>query len=242
MSASSETPWYRLGYALERARRQPTASRLRSLGERLSAFRDEGKDAGRAAERPDREAPAESEDGGAVFDDLIVGGAAAVAVKLLRAWPARHPSGWGQIIRGAAAGAGATLLREFTAPLLRGRFEAPVIEDGLGGRLVSGAARGALFGGFIDPRLPGPPALKGAVYGTAEYFAAPWGGLPGLLGSVAPWSRIPGLKSIVGDASAGEESWIEYVVFGMALALLSGADVDLAPLLDADDDVLDLLD
>ena len=75
--------------------------------------------------------------------------------------------------------------------------------------------------------------MKGLLYGTVEYFAAPYGGLSGLLSSVAPWARIPGAKAIVGEAHPGEESWIEYVVFGMATALLAGVDLDLTPLLEA---------
>ena len=249
MSTSSETPWYRLGYALERARTRPTASRLRPLGERLAAFRDDGRDGEKDAplrrSRPDEAEDRTPTDGGEVFDDLLLGGAAAIAVKLLRSWPARHRSRWSHVVRSAAAGAGATLLREASAPLLRGRFEAPDFRPGLGNRLLSGAARGALYGGFVDPRLPGHPAMKGLLYGTFEYFAAPYGGLSGLLSSVAPWARIPGAKAIIGEARPGEESWLEYVVFGMAMAILAGVDVDLAPLLEAaepDDEVYEVVE
>ena len=241
MSAPTETPWYRLGYALEAARRTPTPSKLRALGERLAAFREEGKS--RVASGDDRDAPVRApKDGGQVFDDLIAGGAAAVAVKMLKAWPARRRSGWSHVVRASLAGAGAALLRELTAPLLRGRLELPEIDDGLGGRLLSGAARGALYGSFVEPRLPGPPVVRGLIYGSAEYLAAPWGGLSGMLGSVAPWRRIPGLSSIVGDSEIGEDGWIDHLVFGMALALLAGVALDLAPLLDADDEDLALSD
>lgn len=248
MTESTDTPWYRLGYALEAARSRPTQTRLRALGERLSAFRDGDKHAPPSRRRPEgtgRPAKAEEpKDGAELFDQLIFGGAAALAVRLLRLWPAHSKPGWGRVSRAALAGAGATLLREMTAPLLRGRFELPEAREGLGGRLVSGAARGALYGGLIEPRLPGPPLLRGLAYGAAEYAVAPYGGLSGILASAAPWAKIPGLKAIVGEADPGEDSLIEHVVFGIALALMSGADIDLGPLLDdlADDEVFEFED
>ena len=233
-----------MGYALEAARSRPTQTRLRALGERLSAFRDSDKHAPPSARRKDApskraDEAAESKDGAEVFDKLIFGGAAALAVRLLRMWPAQSKPGWSRISRAALAGAGATLLREMTAPLLRGRFELPEVREGLPGRLVSGAARGALFGGLIEPRLPGPPLLRGVAYGAAEYAVAPYGGLAGLLSSAAPWAKIPGLKQIVGEAEPGEDSLIEHMVFGIALALMSGANVDLGPLMDGLDGIVD---
>lgn len=241
MTESTDTPWYRLGYALEAARSRPTQTRLRALGERLSAFRDGEKHAPPSKRRKDTSADRSNgtgaaKDGAEVFDQLIFGGAAALAVRLVRLWPAHSKPGWGRVSRAAIAGAGATLLRELTAPLLRGHFEMPEVREGLGGRLVSGAARGALFGGLIEPRLPGPPLLRGLAYGAAEYAVAPYGGLAGLLGAAAPWAKIPGLKQIVGEAEPGEDSLVEHVVFGIALALMSGADIDLGPLLDDLDD------
>ncbi len=178
----------------------------------------------------------EARDGAEIFDRLLLGGGAALAVRLLRGWPTRRHAGWQEVARGAVAGAGATLLREMTAPLLRGRLDAPTFDEQLGIRLLSGAARGALFGGFVEPRLPGGPLIKGSIYGSIEYLAAPWGGLSTLLGSVAPWSRLPALRRWIGGTEPGEDSFLEHLVFGMALALLAGAAVELGPLLEAEDD------
>jgi hypothetical protein len=127
-----------------------------------------------------------------------------------------------RVAKGAAAGAAATFARELAGPLLRGRLEAPELGDGLPERIASGAARGALFAAVIDPRLPGPVALRGAVYAAVEYLLAPNGGLGRMIGSVAPWRIIPGADSVVKKLESGEETIIDHLVFGLALALMLG--------------------
>lgn len=217
--SDTDARWYDLGYALEKARETPSRSRLNGLVDRLMSFRggsSDGDDDGEVSET--------SSDGGAMFDAVVGGGVTALSRQLLKAVPKRTDPTVMRVAKGAAAGAAATFARELSAPLLRGRLETPEIGDGLAERLASGAARGALFAAVIDPRLPGPVALRGAVYAAVEYLLAPNGGLGRMMGSAAPWRIIPGAESVVRKLESGEESVVDHLIFGLALALLLGDD------------------
>jgi len=214
--SDTDARWYDLGYALEKARQTPSRSRLDGLVDRLMSFR------GGSSESDDAGEVSETSDGGAVFDAVVGGGAAALTRQLLKAVPKRTDPTVMRVAKGAAAGAAATFARELGAPLLRGRLEAPAIGDGLAEHLASGAARGALFAAVVDPRLPGPPAVRGAVYAAMEYLLAPNGGLGRMMGSAAPWRIIPGAESVVRKLESGEESVVDHLVFGLALAFLLG--------------------
>lgn len=92
----------------------------------------------------------------------------------------------------------------------------------LADRLVSGTARGLVYGAIAEPRLPGPPVLRGVAYGTAEFLLSPLGGVGKLLGNQAPYRRIPLLRLLVEDSPAMEDGYVEHLVFGLALALMAG--------------------
>lgn len=205
MSTSSDTRWYDLGHALERARRYPTRERLDDLVERLMSF-----------------GPNTDSKSTTGFDLLIDGGASVVAGKLLGALPSQERPSVGRVVQGAALGAAATLVRELAAPLLQGRLEAPALDEGLTERLISGASRGAIYAGVIDPLVPGPPALRGALFATVEYLLAPRGGLSTVAGKIAPWRRIPGAHALLKESKAGELTLVDHLVFGLALAMMLG--------------------
>ncbi|MDT8369902.1 MAG: hypothetical protein RQ745_11890, partial [Longimicrobiales bacterium] len=188
-----------LGYSLQRARQLPSRERLEALVDRLVAF------------RPSPGSP-----------PRMRGGAELLSRRLVTAIPMHTEPTVRRVVKGAAAGAAASLVRELTAPLLGGRLELPDVEAGLPERLASGAARGALFAAVIDPRLPGPVALRGAVHAAIEYLLAPGGGLTRWVGGVAPWRILPGADGIVQKLEAGEETLIDHLVFGLALALMLG--------------------
>ena len=68
--------------------------------------------------------------------------------------------------------------------------------------LLSGAGKGIIYTAALDPLLPGPPALRGALVGTAEYRSAPWGGLLRQMSNLSPveWIPIVGALLDAGDA------------------------------------------
>jgi len=95
--------------------------------------------------------------------------------------------------------------------------------DSAGDRILSGIAQGLVYGGIVEPRVPGPALIKGALYGSAEYAVDPAGGISGLLGSHAPHKRLPMVSHMLEDLNAHDRAFVEHVVFGVSLALLYGS-------------------
>jgi hypothetical protein len=89
-------------------------------------------------------------------------------------------------------------------------------------RLLSGTARGVVYGAVAEPRLPGPPILRGAAFGTLEYLLSPVGGIGKLLGKESPWGRVPLIGDLLADADPGDDGYLEHLVFGLALSLMAG--------------------
>ncbi|MEJ2206834.1 MAG: hypothetical protein P8170_22325, partial [Gemmatimonadota bacterium] len=156
--SSQKSMWYRLGFALERARHAPSArpGKLAGLGER-----------NRPARRSERRGTDPASWPSA--DDLIASGAVAVVAKALDVWRPRKRTGIMRILKAGAAGAGAALLTDLARALLTGRAQGPTMADRAVERALAGASQGLVYGLVVEPRIPGPPVLKGALYGTAEY-------------------------------------------------------------------------
>jgi hypothetical protein len=140
--------------------------------------------------------------------------------------PARHTPGVLGLLRAGAGGAGAALLRELLDPLIRGEGGRPQLRAVASETLLAGAARGLVYAAMIEPRLPGPHALQGVLYGSLEYAVSPWGGLDALLGERAPHRRIPLVSGLFVDYALGEDSYLDHLAFGVALALLYGVGAD----------------
>ena len=204
--SSDPTIWYRVGYALERAkaRRKPS---------------DEDRARPRPTSTPggDAEPPAWP-----TADDLWASGTAALAARLLTVWRPAHKVKLASLLRAGLAGAGAALLLDLVRPLLTGRAELPQIDEDTGARMLAGVAQGLLYGAAIEPRIPGPPVFKGVVYALAEYMAHPAGGLTHLLGGQTPHGRVPVVKDLLEELPSRDREYVEHLAFGVALAVLCG--------------------
>jgi hypothetical protein len=208
---SRQSIWFRLGHALERARRiRPAPAKVVGLAERRKGG------APTQRERPSAALPAADE----LIDAAIV-----VAVDgLLGAWSSRRRPGFGGLAKAGAAGAGAALIVDLVRPLLRGDARLPVIDQHTADRVIAGIGQGLVYGAVVEPRVPGPTLLKGALYGSVEYATDPVGGLSHLLGSHTPQARLPVVSELLtGGAAAHDRAYLEHVVFGIALALLYGS-------------------
>lgn len=203
--------WYRLGFALERARQGP------GTGSRKLATLDERRPAARGRQR----LPSPTEWPAA--DQLLTSGAVAAAAKVLDLWRPRHRVGLMGLVKGGVAGAAAALAVELVRPLLEGRAELPTLDQDTLERLVAGAGQGLVYGAVVEPRLPGPAVVKGTVYASAEFAVHPVGGLSGILGSKAPLRRIPVLGAVLDGLAPRDRSYVEHLAFGIALALIYGA-------------------
>ncbi|MBW3535522.1 MAG: hypothetical protein KY453_09960 [Gemmatimonadetes bacterium] len=217
--ADQESLWYRIGYGLEHARgAAPGGLRLRSLTER----RDD-KVTPRAPARPAATGGEERDDG---YDAVLAALAAALGSRALRLVPARRRPGLGGLLKAGAAGAGAAVLRELVRPLVAPRADGRTLQEAMGDAAVAGSARGLLYGALVEPRLPGPPLVRGLLFGYVEYLASPWGGLTRLAGRSAPHRRVPLLSSLFDDLGPEGDTLADHMVYAVALGLLYGSGDD----------------
>lgn len=206
--SSDPSIWFRLGYALERARSGRDAATERGERRPKTALDSSARDAGQPAWPS--------------ADDLITSGLTALAAKLLDAWrPARRVS-LPRLLWAGAAGAGAAFMLELLNPLLRGHAEVPEADRETGARILAGVGQGLLYGAVVEPRLPGPAVVKGVTFGLAQYLAHPAGGLTHLLGAHTPQGRLPIVADLLGEVEPAERDYIEHLVFATALAVLYG--------------------
>jgi hypothetical protein len=136
---------------------------------------------------------------------------------LKRLLAGRRP-GPGRLLRGAAAGAGAAGLLLLTRWIRGEALDTARILD----TVLGGTTRGVIYTAVVDPLLPGSPVVKGAVVGTAEYLASPWGGVLGALVDVSPVARLPLVRQLMDAGDSEEDPFVAYLLFGLALAILSG--------------------
>ena len=222
--ASEESFWYRVGYALESAK-QPTAP---AEGRRLG---------GLAARAPrERARPREGAGERNVTDELLTVGITALAARLLDAWQPRRKAGFKRLLWAGAAGAAAALLLDVMRPILRRQPELPILDRDTGDRVLAGVGQGLLYGAVVEPRVPGPALLKGALFGSAEYAADAAGGLMHLLGAHAPLGRVPFVGKILEDIDPRDRVYVEHLAFGIALALLYGSSPSSNGILPEDED------
>jgi hypothetical protein len=214
--------WFRVGYALERARRDASPGKLRSLALRKGSPRGRPNDGPLRLARPGRAA---ADDERTTLDALLTAGAGTLAGRLLGLWRPRHRTGFLSLVKAGAAGAAAALLRELLAPLLHDEVPGPRLDEALADALLAGAARGLVYAAVVEPRLPGPALARGLAFGSVEYLASPWGGLSALLGREAPHRRFPLVSGLFEGYAPEEDTLMDHVAFAVALSLLYQAAV-----------------
>jgi hypothetical protein len=234
---SEESFWYRVGYAIERGRR-PSAprewKRLAGLAERASrVYADSGPDSSShgsststSARAANGVADARHQNGNAdrfAVEQLVSVGIAALAGRLLDVWQPKRRTGLKRLAWAGASGAAAALLVEATRPFLRGESEYTPFDRETGDRILVGLGQGLLYGAVIEPRVPGPSLLKGALFGSAEYAADAAGGLARILGSHAPHRRLPFVGRMLEEIDSHDRVYLEHLAFGVTLAILYGS-------------------
>jgi hypothetical protein len=210
---SSDTQfWHRIGYALERAKDAPSdaTSILSGLTERVREASPR-----KGAERKSPFPLPET-------DQLVAVGLTAIAGRLLAAWRPRHSTGITDLLKAGLTGAGAALLIELARPLLRGERGVPSIDEETFDRMLTGVAQGLAYAAVVEPRLPGPGMLRGAVYGAVEYAVVPLGGLAKLFGKATPQGRLPVLGQVLDRVDAKDRAFLEHLAFGVVIGALYG--------------------
>lgn len=142
--------------------------------------------------------------------------------KTVKAWfRGRRPRS-SRILKGALAGAAAGGVLTLTRWVRGERPDLGSVLDAV----LGGTARGVVYTAVVDPLLPGPPVVKGALVGSAEYLASPWGGVLKALVDVSPVAKLPLVRQLMDAGDSEEDPYVAYLLFGLALAILSGTDED----------------
>ena len=230
MREPSKSIWYRLGYALELARHGArSAQESRSGEEALSAKKAPraAKSGSAARARTAQKARGKATDArsrpvSSTVDQLIATGTGILGDRLFSIVAGRRP-GTLRLTHAALAGAGAALALSLFRNGKNGASG-----DGQGphdttAELLSGAARGVLYGAVLEPRLPGSPLFRGATFGVMEYVTSPFGGLDGILGASSPHRTMPIIAALLGPGDSVAVSMADHVAFGVTLGLLYGA-------------------
>ncbi len=146
----------------------------------------------------------------------------AVASAVERWVRARRPT-LRRLVRGAAAGAGAAGILAASRILLRGdRNASDPVPVEVADELLAGAGRGILYAAVLDPVLPGPPLVRGALVGVADYLLAPWGGLFARLRTLSPVAKLPVVSVLLEMGDAEDDPFLAFLLFGIALGILTG--------------------
>lgn len=206
--ASEQSFWFRIGYALERAINPTTTS-----GERFSNLGDQSqKKATSDASQPSGKWP--------LPDQVTPTALLAAASEVMEMWRPQRRASLTRLVRAGVSGAVAAFLLDLLKPVLNGNPAQPWLDKAAGNRILAGVSQGLLYGTIIEPHLPGPPLLKGALFGCAEYAAIPAGGLSQLLGGHTPKGQIPVWGRFFETAGRHDRAYVEHMVFSIALALI----------------------
>jgi hypothetical protein len=88
---------------------------------------------------------------------------------------------------------------------------------------LTGVAQGLAYAAVVEPRLPGPGVLRGAIYGAVEYAVVPLGGLTKLFGKATPQGRLPVVGRVLDRVDAHDRVFLEHLAFGVVIGALYGA-------------------
>ena len=201
---SRKSIWYHLGLAYERARS--------GLGDETSLVR--------RGDRAPRETKSEPGIPWPEADELISAATWLVLDRVVGGRRKAHRPGIAGLLKAGAAGAAAALLVELVRPLLHRGDDVGMLDAQTVDRLIAGVGQGLVYGALVEPRVPGSPLVKGALYGSVEYATDPMGGLAALLGPHTPQGKLPVVGDVLDGFSAHDRAYLEHLVYGIALALL----------------------
>lgn len=157
------------------------------------------------------------------LSSVVSGAVSALGASAAMRWSTGRRPALSRILRGAAAGAGAAgILYAARVFLERDRMEPPDSAREVADELLAGAGRGVLYATLLDPYLPGPPLVRGAVAGTVDYLAVPFGGLFSKLQALSPVRSIPVLSILLETGDAEEDGYVTFLLHGMILGVLYG--------------------
>lgn len=205
-----ESIWYRLGWALE----EVMASLPPRMGGGRSPAGRQGSQKGEGSSAPPLGSP---------IAGVVLSVGSTLLTTALARWVGKRAFPLGMLTRGALAGAGAAGAVLALRILLRREEEGGIetLEE-VGDELLAGAGRGVLYAALLHPYLPGPPLLRGALAGSADYLASPVGGLFSSLQHLSPVRKLPILSALLETGDAEEDPYLTFLLHGTILGLLYG--------------------
>lgn len=192
----------------------PEPSRSRSIPVRAAAADDAG--GGNPARRLKKEV-SDRLSGSDGTGEAVAAALTAAAGQAVERWVRSRSPSTGRLVRGAAAGIGAAGILY----LLRRMTDDPPGLD-LTDELLAGAGKGLAYAAVLEPFLPGPPVLRGALLGTLEYLTAPWGGTFSRIQRLSPARKLPIVGALLEAGDAEDDPFVAFVVYGIALGILYG--------------------
>ena len=224
MREPSKSIWYHLGYALESARHGArSAQNAQSVTKAPRTGKSTSADGARSARKARGEATApRNRPVSSTVDQLVATGTGIIGDRLFSILAGRRP-GTLRLTHAALAGAGAALALNLFRNGKNGTSEVGPGRPDPTAELLTGAARGMLYGAVLEPRLPGSPLVRGATFGVMEYVTSPFGGLDSILGASSPHRTMPIIAALLGSSDSVAESMADHLAFGVTLGLLYGA-------------------
>jgi hypothetical protein len=148
---------------------------------------------------------------------LVASALTAAAGKAVHRWARSRAPSWRRLLRGAAAGVGAAGLVFALRRVLDDPSDLELADE-----LLAGAGKGVVYAAILDPVLPGPPLVRGAITGTMEYLTVPWGGVLSRLQDLSPARKLPLVGALLETGDAEDDPYLAFLMYGVALAILHG--------------------
>lgn len=207
MANDDPSPWYALGRAIGGA-----GGLLRALDSNPRHGGEDPEPAARAGRGGGSGAPLPFPVTGG-----LAGAAGAVLLTALERWLGRRRPPFRRLVRGAAAGAGAAGILVGLRTLADRDDEVDLLDE-----LLAGAGRGVIYASLMEPFMPGPPILRGALAGTVDFLVSPAGGAFSHLQRLSPARRIPVVSVLLEAGDAEDDPYVAFLLYGAALGLLYG--------------------
>ena len=92
---------------------------------------------------------------------------------------------------------------------------------GIVGRYAAGLGLAALFARYLYGRLPGPPAVQGALFGVLDAVTLSWGGVLPLLHRISPDVQLPlGYAGLTRSPELTAQTLLRHVAYGVGVGVV----------------------
>lgn len=108
-------------------------------------------------------------------------------------------------------------------PLGEALTDSPELQPwaGWAAHYAAGVVLAMCYARYLHDRIPGPPALRGALFGVVDAVTLEWGGLLPLLSRVVPGARVPpGYVGLAHCPGLTAQSLLRHTAYGIGVGLV----------------------